>query len=95
MLKIVADEHVYIAKEDSNLELWHYRFGHLGMHNVNKLMNDDMVEGMDSVNYGGKNSVCEGCVMANTIEMNILKELQSMRQNLLSWSIAMFAVQCL
>ncbi len=63
VLKIVADEHVHIAKEDSNLELWHYRFGHLGMHNVNKLMNDDMVEGMDSVNDGGKDSVCEGCVM--------------------------------
>jgi hypothetical protein len=63
VLKIVTDEHVHIAKEDSNLELWHYRFGHLGMHNVNKLMNDDMVEGMDSVNDGGKDSVCEGCVM--------------------------------
>ena len=63
VLKIVADEHVHIAKEDSNLELWHYRFGHLGMHNVNKLMNDDMVKGMDSVNDGGKDSVCEGCVM--------------------------------
>ncbi len=63
VLKIVADEHVHIAKEDSNLELWHCRFGHLGMHNVNKLMNDDMVEGMDSVKDGGKDSVCEGCVM--------------------------------
>ena len=65
VLKIDVDEHVHIAKRNSNsnVELWHYRFGHLGMHNVNKLMDGDMVKGMDSVNDGGNDSVCEGCVM--------------------------------
>jgi hypothetical protein len=35
MLKITTVDHVNIAKEHSNLKLWHYRYGHLGMDNVN------------------------------------------------------------
>ena len=31
MLKIVMNEHVNVAKENSSLKLWHCRYGHLGM----------------------------------------------------------------
>ncbi|CAB4038208.1 Retrovirus-related Pol poly from transposon TNT 1-94 [Paramuricea clavata] len=63
MLKVVTVDHVNIAKEDSNLKLWHYRYGHLGMDNVNKLMKGEMVQGMDCVMDGESDSVCEGCIM--------------------------------
>ena len=64
MLKITTVDHVNIAKEHSNLKLWHYRYGHLGMDNVNiKLMKGEMVQGMDRVMDGESDSVCEGCIM--------------------------------
>jgi hypothetical protein len=62
MLKIVTDDHVSIAKEDSILKLWHDRFGHLGMDNVNKLMKGEMDQGKDCVINGESDSVCEGCI---------------------------------
>ena len=44
----------------SSEELWHRRYGHLGLQNVKKLVNDDMVAGLDckmKENIG----VCEPC----------------------------------
>ena len=61
MLKIVMSEHINMAKKDSNLKLWHYRYGNLGMDSVTKLMKDDMVVGMD--NTTDEDTVCEGCIM--------------------------------
>ena len=61
MLKIVMSEHINMTKKDYNLKLWHYRYGHLGMDSVTKLMKDDMVVGMD--NTTDKDTVCEGCIM--------------------------------
>ncbi|XP_046861886.1 uncharacterized protein LOC124455240 [Xenia sp. Carnegie-2017] len=48
----IGHEHVNIAKDASNssLHLWQCRFGHLGMNNVRKLLNGDMVKGMSDVN---------------------------------------------
>ena len=62
MLKIVQNEEVNIAKDESNLKLWHYRYGHLGMDYVSKLINDKMVTGMDTV-HDERNVACEGCIM--------------------------------
>ena len=37
---LIPDEQVNISERNSSLQLWHYRLGHLGMDNVNKMMND-------------------------------------------------------
>ena len=61
MLKVISEEYVNVAKNNLNLELWHRRFGHLGMDNIFKLLNENMVEGMSrdaDVSY-----VWEACVM--------------------------------
>ena len=60
ILKIVR-EHVNFAKRPhTDRYLWHCRFGHLGMDNVNKLIERNIVSGMDSVSNTSKN-FCEGC----------------------------------
>ena len=61
-LKIVK-EHVNIAKQqpDADKYLWHCRFGHLGMNNVNKLIEGNMVNGMDGVSDKSENQFCEAC----------------------------------
>ena len=48
----IAKEHVNIAKQQPETDqyLWHCRFGHLGMNNMNKLIEENMVNGMDGVN---------------------------------------------
>ena len=61
MLKIVMNEQMNVAK-DSNLKLWHYRYGHLGMDGVKKLTKGDMVVGMDGTT-DESDPVCEGCIM--------------------------------
>ena len=59
---LIPDEQVNVAERSSSLQLCHYRLGHLGMGNVNKMMNEQMVDGMNSVN-DEKSSVCEACIM--------------------------------
>ena len=57
ILKVVqSDEEINVAKEDPNLHLWHCRFGHLGMENVTMLINENMVEGMNTTGHSGDNS---------------------------------------
>jgi hypothetical protein len=62
MLKVVLEEYVNVVKSDPNMELWHCRFGHLGMDNVSKLLNSRMVEGMSGAKDGDMSDVCEACV---------------------------------
>ena len=62
MLKIVQNEEVNIAKDESNLKLWQCRYGHLGMDYISKLINDKMVTGMDTV-HDERNVACEGFIM--------------------------------
>ena len=62
-LQITENETINIAQKDSNLKLWHYRFGHLGMDNVKRLMKDEMVDGMSSKDNCNGDSVCQGCIM--------------------------------
>ena len=53
-----------VSKEpntESSLELWHYRFGHLGMDNVKKLKHDNLVDGMQI--QLKKAELCEPCIM--------------------------------
>ena len=59
----IAKEHVNIAKQQPETDhyLWHCRFGHLGMNNVNKLIEENMVNGMDGVSNKNDNQFCEAC----------------------------------
>ena len=70
-MKVVEEEHVNIAKE-SDLQLRHCRFCHLGMDNVTKLMNNKMVDGMDKI--AEEKSHCEACIMGNNTVAHIPKE---------------------
>ena len=62
ILKTVR-EHVNVAKEqpDTDRYLWHCRFGHLGMDNVNKRIEGNMASRMDGVSNTSKNNFCEAC----------------------------------
>ena len=53
----IAKEHANIAKKqpDTNLYLWHCRFGHLGMNSVSTFINENMVNGMDGVSKEEEN----------------------------------------
>ena len=63
VLKIMEDQ-VNIASEEleSDLFLWHCRLGHLGMDNVIKIANGNMVKGIGHLSLESK-PFCEGCVM--------------------------------
>ena len=54
----VVKEHANVAKQQY---LRHCRFGHLGMNNVNKLIDDEMVNGMDGATKMNENQFCEAC----------------------------------
>jgi hypothetical protein len=64
MLKVIrGNEEINVAKEDPDLHLWHCRYGHLGMDHITKLVNENMVDGMNTTGCGGDNSTCESCMM--------------------------------
>ena len=63
ILKVVPVEHMNIAKENIDMELWHNCFGHLGYDNVSKLINRKMVEGMNCDVQVKPKTVCEPCIM--------------------------------
>ena len=58
----IKDEHVNVAREESDLNLWHCRLGHLGMEKISKMMDGNMVYGINATkdNVAG---TCEPCVM--------------------------------
>ena len=65
ILKVVPTciEHMNIAKENTDMGLWHNRFGHLGYDNVSKLIKGKMVEGMNCDVQVKPKTVCEPCIM--------------------------------
>ena len=64
MLTIIPDvEYINVAKEIPDKNLWHCRFGHVGMDSISKLIDENMAEGMNCSNHGKESSVCESCIM--------------------------------
>lgn len=57
------DHHVYISQKHSILELWHYRYGHLGIDNIKELMKGEMVYGISNEDKSKERSICESCIM--------------------------------
>ena len=76
MLKVIpSNEEVNVAKEDPNLHLWYRRFGHLGVDNLTKLINENMVDGMNTTGQSGDNSTCESCMMGKQHQTAYPKEI--------------------
>lgn len=42
-----ADLQANIARQESNESVWHRRYGHLGVQNLQKLVRDNLVKGLD------------------------------------------------
>ena len=63
ILKVIPNEHLNIAREDVDMQLWHCLFGHLGMDNMSKLAKSKMVDGMSCNDKAERKSVCEPCIM--------------------------------
>jgi hypothetical protein len=60
----IVKEHVNVAKQqpDTDQYLWHCRLGHPGMNNANKLIDENIVSGMDGVSKTNENQFCEACI---------------------------------
>lgn len=52
------------GKIKKNFELWHRRFGHLGAKNLEKIVHQEMVEGMKKCESGDETIYCEPCIEA-------------------------------
>ena len=63
ILQVVLHEHLNIAREHVDIQLWHSWFGHLGMENVPKLVKGKMVDGMNCNQKAERNTICEPCIM--------------------------------
>ena len=64
MLTIISDvEYINVAKEIPDKNLWHCRFGHVGIDSISKLIDENMAEGMNCSNHGKESSLCESCIM--------------------------------
>ena len=88
-LKVVPIEHMNIAKENTDMELWHTRFGHLGYDNVSKLIKGKMVEGMNCDVQVKPKTVCELPYVSHT-----RKEFQLVPLKLLKLFIVMSVDLC-
>ena len=47
--------------ESSNMQLWHFRYGHLSYNNPKSLKEDSMVNGLQFSSKDKADSFCEGC----------------------------------
>ena len=95
ILKVVPIEHMNIAKENTDMQLWHNRFGHLGHDNVSKLIKGKMVEGMNCDVQVKPKTVCEPCIMGESnIVSHTRKEFQLVPLKLLKLFIVMSVDLC-
>lgn len=63
ILKFVPNEYLNVARGDADMQLWHCRFGHVGMDNMSKVVKNKMVHGMICNDKAEIRSVCEPCIM--------------------------------
>ena len=59
-------ELMLLNKED----VWHKRYGHLGVSSLQKLANKNLVDGFD-FNLSQELTFCEACLMANSTEASL------------------------
>lgn len=52
----------HLAQTPSDLELWHYRFSHLGYDSLRKLARKKMVKGLDIADLTSSAACCPGCL---------------------------------
>ncbi len=85
---------MFMKKNNPNKELWHCRFGHLGMDNISKLLNENMVEGMSNCK---EPLICLMCVKhvfreSNTVR-HILRRVPIKQLNCSKQFIVMYVAQ--
>ncbi len=56
-----ADPRANVARQESKESVWHRRYGHLGVQNMQKLVRDNMVKGLDYDHSRKAGDVCEAC----------------------------------
>ena len=54
-------EQVSVAEQETKEKIWHRRFGHLGIQNLQKLARDKLVSGFD-FDTSKQHNFCEACV---------------------------------
>ena len=52
---------IKISTQNNSQDIWHLRFGHLGIQNLRKLANERMVDGLDC-NITTDTDLCEPCI---------------------------------
>ena len=57
--RVIGESSVALSSNVSESELWHRRFCHLGINNLNKIIKNDLVRGMKNVQF--ENVLCENC----------------------------------
>eukprot|EP00795_Rhopilema_esculentum_P011835 gene11835-2369_t len=57
-LKQFSSEQANSAENFSNLDVWHCRYGHLGVDNLVKLSGRNMVDGMDKIHANAEKAIC-------------------------------------
>lgn len=61
--KVTKNECLNVETEDKIVKLWHKRYGHISYANLKKLIEHNMVNGIDMLNIGNV-EFCESCVNA-------------------------------
>ena len=84
--------HVKITKQqpDTHRYVWHCRLSHLGMNNVNKLIDENMISGMDGVSNAKANQFCEWCAKGKQHRIPIQRLLIIVLVNHSNFFIAAF-----
>lgn len=69
-VNVVKMSTAMIGEAESQLSLWHRRFGHIGKSGLLKLIRNDMVEGIEgSVSASSSVKVCEPCMMGKQAKL--------------------------
>ena len=55
-------EAVNAVTNQSNIEMWHQRFGHLNVTSLQKLANSGMIKGLSGDDVSGEMDLCESCI---------------------------------
>lgn len=57
-----ADLQANVVQQESKESVWHRRYGHLGVQNMQKLVRDNLVKGLDYDHSKEVGDVCEACI---------------------------------
>ena len=78
-------DHVNVSsQEQSKVKLWHRRFGHLGLRNMNNLKKNELVDGFD-YDVQEKPDFCEPCVSGKIHRNPLFSQDRSRKSYRTTW----------